>query len=427
MADSTRAAGREASIDEVFRTEWPRLVATLVRDLRDLELAEDAAQEAFAEAALRWASDGVPTRPGAWLLTTARRRAIDRIRRSQNGEAKMALVEASARSVGSGSVATTLVDDQLALLLGCCHPSLAIEAQTALTLRVVAGLRTAEIARAFLVPEATMGRRLSRAKHKIRTANIPFHPPDRETLRERLPSVLHVIYLIFTQGHASTDATSFIRGDLCDEALWLSDLVVQLVPDRPDGYELGALLRLIDARRSSRLDQGGAIVLLADQDRSTWDEAQTARGLELLRQAHRKGPIGPYGLQAAINAVHAAAPTFEDTDWAAIVEIYDRLLCGSSNPVIRLNRAVAVAWRDGPEAGLAILEELDREGELADYHYLYAAQADLWRRLGNEDKAGDAYAQALDLCTNAAEQALLRQRLTEAAVPADGATSPRDG
>ena len=407
------------TIEAVFRTEWPRLVATLVRDLRDLELAEDAAQEAFAEAAARWPDDGMPDWPGAWLLTTARRRAIDRIRRSQHGEAKLALVEASARSVGSGSVATTLVDDQLALLLGCCHPSLAIEAQTALTLRVVAGLRTSEIARAFLVPEATMGKRLTRAKHKIRAANVPFQPPDREVLRERLPSVLHVVYLIFTEGHASTDPVDFIRGDLCDEALWLSDLIMQLVPDRPEGYELGALLRLIDARRSSRIDGDGAIVLLADQDRSCWDRSQISCGLDLLRTAHRKGQIGLYGLQAAINAVHADAATFEATDWGAIVEIYDRLLAAADNPVIRLNRAVAVAWRDGPAAGLALLAVLDQEETLRDYHYLFSAKADLWRRLGDGAKASDAYVRALALCPNEAERALLTKQLAGLEHPTD--------
>lgn len=399
------------TIDAVFRTEWPRLVATLVRDLRDLELAEDAAQDAFAEAAARWPADGMPDRPGAWLLTAARRRAIDRLRRSQNGEAKLALVEASARSVGSGSVATTLVDDQLALLLGCCHPSLGIEAQTALTLRVVAGLRTAEIARAFLVPEATMGKRLTRAKHKIRAAKVPFVPPDRVTLRERLPSVLHVIYLIFTEGHASTDRVEFIRGDLCDEALWLSDLVIQLLPDRSEGYELGALLRLIDARRRSRIDGDGAIVLLADQDRTAWDRAQIARGLDLLRQAHLRGPIGPYGLQAAINAVHVDAVTFEDTDWPAIVEIYDRLLQLSDNPVVRLNRAAAISWSDGPLAGLVLLDQLENEAALSDYHYLASTQADLWRRVGDKAAAAAAYRRALDLCTNEAERALLSKQL----------------
>ena len=396
----------------MFRAEWSGLVATLVRDLRDLELAEDAAQEAFTEAAARWPTDGLPDRPGAWLLTTARRRAIDRIRRSQNGDAKLALIEASARSVGSGSVATTLVDDQLALLLGCCHPSLAIEAQTALTLRVVAGLRTSEIARAFLVPEATMGKRLTRAKHKIRVAKVPFRPPDRATLRERLPSVLHVIYLIFTEGHASAGNDEFIRGDLCDEALWLSDLIIELVPDLSDGYELGALLRLIDARRPARIDADGAIVLLADQDRGLWNRAQIARGLDLLRQAHRKGPIGLYGLQAALNAVHADARTFDETDWAAIVEIYDQLLRFTDNPVVRLNRAAAVAWIDGPEAGLALLDELERGGELVDYHYLYSAQADLLQRTGDRAGAALAYQRALAACSNAAERALLTEQLS---------------
>lgn len=408
--------------EEVFRTEWTRLVATLVRDLRDLELAEDAAQEAFVEAAARWPDDGTPERPGAWLLTTARRRAIDRIRRSENHAKKLAIVEASARSVGQGTVATSLVDDQLALLLGCCHPALAIEAQTALTLRVVAGLSTAEIARAFLVPEATMGKRLTRAKSKIRNAGIPFKPPDRETLDERLDAVLHVVYLIFTEGHASSEPATLVRGDLCDEAIWLSELLVELLPAEPAVHELAALLRLTDARRSTRVDPDGVIVLLEDQDRSRWDSDQVRRGLQMLRDAHCLGPVGLYGLQAAVQAVHASAPDFDATDWAAIVEIYDRMVTMTDSPVVRLNRAAAISWAIGPDAGLAELDALMTDATLADYHYLHSARADMLRRSGDTDGAGAAYAQALDACSNAAERAFLERRLDELRAP--GASRP---
>lgn len=398
-------------IDEVFRTEWSRLVATLVRDLRDLDLAEEAAQEAFVEAAARWPGDGLPERPGAWLLTTARRRAIDRIRRSDNHDKKLAIVEASARSAGQGTVATTLGDDQLALLLGCCHPALNTEAQTALTLRVVAGLTTAQIARAFLISEPTMSKRLTRAKNKIRQANIAFRPPDRDTLDQRLGAVLQVIYLVFTEGHASSDNAELVRGDLCDEAIWLSDLLLELLPEESAVYELAALLRLTDARRSSRVDAEGLLVLLEDQDRSRWDRRQLDQGLALLRRAHVLGEIGLYGLQAAVQAVHVSAASFDETDWLAIVEIYDRMLTMTDNPVIRLNRAAAISWAQGPAAGLAETDQITSAGELADYHYLHSARADMLRRIGDLAGAADAYHHALDRCANGAEHDYLTRRL----------------
>lgn len=398
-------------IDEVFRTEWPRLVATLVRDLRDLELAEDAAQEAFVEASTRWPEAGVPDRPGAWLLTTARRRAIDRIRRSDNHDRKLALVEASARSVGQGAVATSLVDDQLALLLGCCHPALNIEAQTALTLRVVAGLTTAEIARAFLVSESTMGKRITRAKTKIRQANIAFVSPDRHVLDERLPAVLHVVYLIFTEGHASTESAVLVRGDLCDEAIWLSQLLVELLPDNQRTRELAALLALTDARRATRLDDDGAVQLLEDQDRDRWNQPQIQRGMALLREAHDLGQVGLYGLQAAIQAVHASAACFETTDWKAIVQIYDQMLRMTNNSIVRLNRAAAVSWASGPAAGLDEIASLLDEDELEGYHYLHSARADMLRRLGDDQGAAEAYRRALSLCANDAERVFLEKRL----------------
>jgi RNA polymerase sigma-70 factor (ECF subfamily) len=405
-----------AVIDEVFRAEWPRLVAALVRDLRDLELAEDCASEAFEAAATAWADGKVPDRPGAWLLTTARRRAIDRVRRAGRYADKLALLEASSRSA-SAAGPHTMADDQLALLLGCCHPALAVEAQVALTLRSVAGLTTAHIARAFLVPEATMAKRLTRAKHKIRATRIPLTVPDREHLPERLDAVLHVIYLIFNEGHsASGPDDEPVRGELCDEALWLSELLARLAPERSEVLGLRALLLLTDARRAARLDRDGSLILLEDQDRSRWDGAKIETGLDVLRQAHKVGEsdgIGPYTLQAAAASVHVLARDFEATDWRAIIEIYDRLIELGDSPVFRLNRAAARSYLDGPEAALAEIDDLAAHHELADYHYLHSARAELLRRLGRTDAAIEAYRRALDLGGNQAEHRFLHRRVAE--------------
>ena len=402
------------TIEQVFRAEWPRLVAALVRDLRDLELAEDCASEAFIAAADRWEVDGVPDRPGAWLLTTARRRAIDRIRRADRYADKLALLEATARSASAASTVKTLPDDQLALLLGCCHPALNIDAQVALTLRAVAGLTTAQIAHAFLVPETTMAKRITRAKHKITATNIPFTVPERDHLAERLSAVLHVIYLIFTEGHASHEPTTLVRGDLCDEAVWLSELLVELVPDEPEVLGLAALILLTDARRQARVDDDGAPVLLEHQDRSLWDRDKIERGSQLLRDAHCTGPVGPYGLQAAAGVVHAVAARFDDTDWTAILEIYDRLAeLQPDSAVVALNRAVAVSYVDGPGAGLASVNELVERPGMDDYHYLHSARAELLDRLDRTDEAIAAYTRAIDLCPNEGERHFLQRRLTE--------------
>lgn len=412
--------------------------AALVRDLRDLELAEDCASEAFMVAADRWAGDGLPDRPGAWLLTTARRRAIDRIRRADRYAGKLALLEATARSATAPARPTTLPDDQLALLLGCCHPALVIDAQVALTLRAVAGLTTAQIARAFLVPEATMAKRLTRAKHKIRATNIPFAVPDTERLAERLPAVLHVIYLVFTQGHVASDPASggpdqpahLVRGDLCDEAVWLATLLADLVPDDPEVRGLAALLLLTDARRDARLDDEGMPVLLEDQDRTRWDRTKIADGRTHLREAHRHAhrqgagetssfdvdatteAIGPYGLQAAAALVHAGAGRFEDTDWPAILEIYDRLTEVADSSVVALNRAVALSYVEGPAAGLAAIDDLAQRKGMRDYHYLHSARGELLHRLGRDDEARRAYDRALSACPNETERRLLTRRIT---------------
>ncbi len=408
-----------STIEQVFRAEWPRLVAALVRDLRDLELAEDCASEAFGAAAERWAAEGVPDRPGAWLLTTARRRAIDRLRRADRYAEKLALLEATARSASGGSTPKTLPDDQLALLLGCCHPALNIEAQVALTLRYVGGLTTTQIARAFLVSEATMAKRLTRAKHKIQAAGIPFSVPVGDGLAERLPALLHVVYLIFTEGHLSTEPAELVRGGLCDEAMWLAELIVELLPDQPEAFGLAALILLTDARRPARLDANGNPVLLEDQVRTLWDAEKLDRGRAHLRAAHclleppATERIGPYGLQAAVALVHASAPRFADTDWTAIVEIYDRLAEVAGSPIVALNRAVALSYLDGPQVALAAVDALHQEPGMGDYHYLHTARGRFLQQLGRDQEAAAAYRRALADCPKPAERRLVEQRLAE--------------
>ncbi|MDY7105096.1 MAG: sigma-70 family RNA polymerase sigma factor [Actinomycetota bacterium] len=398
-------------VARVFAEEWTVLVATLVRDLGDLALAEDVAQEAFVEAAHRWERDGTPDRPGAWLLTVARRRALDRVRRDRRFADRLpALAETSTQP---GRPATDLVDDQLALVFGCCHPALATDAQVALTLRHVSGLSTAQIARAFVVPEATMAKRLVRAKAKIRDAGVPFTVPDAERRAERLAGVLAVVYLVFTEGHAASDAADLLRGDLCDEARWLAGLLAELLPDEPEVLGLGALLALTDARRATRVDEHGDLVLLEDQDRSRWDRRLIAEGIVSLQRAFAMGRVGPYQLQAAIAAVHATAPSADATDWSGIVRLYDGLVLLTDSPVVQLNRAAAVAMADGPEAGLALVEELAASGGLAGYRYLASSRADLLRRLGRHTEAADAYREAIAACDNAVERRYLERRLTE--------------
>lgn len=418
-------------VADVFRNEWPRLVATLVRDVGDLTIAEDAAQDAFIEASTRWPVDGVPERPGAWLLTTGRRKAIDQIRRMRRFEDRLPVLAAdveAARSDGAELNDVDLdheqaLDDQLALLVGCCHPALAPEAQVALTLRVVAGLSTPQIARAFLVSEETMTRRLTRAKAKVRAARIPFDPPNVATLTERVGSVCQVISSIFTEGHASATDTALIRGDLCEEAIWLAALLSKLVPTDPEVAGLHALLLLTDARRPSRLDPHGTPILLADQNRTLWDQPMIARGLAELARAHSFQRGGPFQLQAAIAALHATAPTFEATDWPAVLRLYDALLVRQPSVLVALNRAIAVGQVHGPAAALAALDAIPRAddltGDVDGYVYFHTARAAALARLDRLDDAIAALDRAIDCSTNESERSFLRHRQRGLATPSD--------
>lgn len=390
----------------VFRQEWPRLVATLVKDFGDLDVAEESAQDAFLEAARAWQATGPPDVPGAWLVTTARRRAIDRLRRSRLLDER--LTQLRQAPVAVARAPTGLVDDQLALLLGCCHPALDTEAQIALTLRSVGGLSVAQIAKALLVSDAAMARRIGRAKTKIRVARIPFALPDRATLVERLEVVRRVVFLIFTEGHSSATAATLVRGDLCDEAVWLSELLVELVPDDPEGHGLAALILLTDARRSTRLDAEGSLMLLEQQNRAAWDRERIDRGLRHLAAAYDVHDAGPFQLQAAIAAVHATTPSFDDTDWPLIVRLYDALYRREPTPVVALNRAVALSYADGAEHGLRALQPLD--AELSSYPYFHSAMGELLLRVGRRAEAVAAFDDALRWCSNDAEERHLTAR-----------------
>ena len=396
-----------SGLDAIFRHEWSRLVATLVRDLGDLDIAEDAAQDAFAEATTRWSKSGLPERPGAWLLTVARRKAIDRARQSgRSTERQRKLVEDARWAEQTAT--PTLVDDQLALLLGCCHPALNLDAQVALTLRVVAGLSTGQIARSFLVTEPTMVRRITRAKTKIQKAGIPFAIPDREALSTRINSVTQVVYLIFTEGHSSASSPDLIRGELCDEALWLSDLLVQLVPNDPEVLGLAALIHLTDSRRTARTNKDGFPILLEDHDRSLWHQDQIGQGLKLIAQAHALGYLGPFQLQASIQALHATAPTFGDTDWVRIIALYDVLILSQPTAIVALNRAVALSYIEGPEVALETLVGL--EGALDGYVHFHTARAELLARAGRPPEAGEAFRRAIQQSTNDTETRHLHHR-----------------
>lgn len=408
-------------VADVFRTEWPRLVATLMRDVGDLSVAEDAAQDAFIEASTRWPTDGVPDRPGAWLVTTGRRKAIDQIRRMRRFDDRLpALTDRTTISSDNTELppidldSEQALDDQLALVVGCCHPALAPEAQVALTLRIVAGLSTPQIARAFLVSEATMTRRLTRAKSKIRAARIPFDPPDMHTLAERIGAVCEVISSIFTEGHASATDTALIRGDLCEEAIWLAELLSKLAPTDPEVAGLHALLLLTDARRPSRLDRHGSPILLADQDRSLWDQPMIARGLAELARAHSFQRGGAFQFQAAIAALHATAPTFEATDWPAVLRLYDVLLVRQPSALVALNRAIAVDRVHGPGAALAALDAIphadDLTGDVNGYVYFHTARSDVLARLDRLDAADAALELAIECSTNESERSFLRRR-----------------
>jgi RNA polymerase sigma-70 factor, ECF subfamily len=411
------------AVDAAFRAEWGRVVATLIRTTGDWDLAEECAQDAFAMALQRWHKDGIPGRPGAWLTTAARNRAIDVLRRKAVGAAK--LREVAAMSVSpeppasaSGTDHSGVPDDRLRLMFTCCHPALSLEARVALTLRTLAGLTTAEIARAFLASEPTMAKRLVRAKQKIQHAWIPYRVPPAHLLPERTPGVLGVLYLLFNEGYSATAGTDLVRQNLSAEAIRLARVLVRLMPDEPEAAGLLALMLLHDARRSARLDEHGDLVTLEDQDRSLWDAAEIGEGVAILEAALRRGRPGPYQVQAAIVACHATAPTADRTDWPQIAALYGQLVSFLPTPVVELNHAVAVGMARGPAAGLPLVEALEASGTLAGYHLLPATRADFLRRLGRLPEAAAAYAEALELTSTEAERRYLSRRLAETSGPA---------
>jgi RNA polymerase sigma-70 factor (ECF subfamily) len=421
------------AVDAAFREEWGRVVATLIRRTGEWDLAEECAQEAFAEALRRWPRDGIPQRPGAWLTTVAGNRAIDRLRHHRMREARLRETAALLDDRFEDEDVTTLgegddsgiEDDRLRLIFTCCHPALAIEARVALTLRALAGLTTTEIANAFLVPEPTMAKRLVRAKHKIQRAAIPYRVPPAPLLPERTGGVLAVLYLMFNEGYAASTGDDLIRVELCEEAIRLARVLSTLMPDEPEAAGLLALMLFQNSRREARTDAAGDLITLEDQDRSRWNRDEIEQANAILTGAVRRDAVGPYQVQAFIAACHANAPDPEATDWAQIVSLYERLLEVTANPVVKLNHAVAVGMADGPASGLTRLDRLAASGELGEYHLLHAARADFLRRLGRNLAAADAYRTSLDLARTDAERRYLSKRLQEvSANPRPGEADP---
>jgi RNA polymerase sigma factor (sigma-70 family) len=412
-----QAPGSDAHsrVAEAFRAEYARVVASVLRFVRDIDLAEEIVQEAFEQALDRWPATGTPDRPGAWLLTTARRRAIDRLRRARRAGAKAEALAYEA-ALGAGdeipdvSDPETITDDRLRLIFTCCHPGLPADSRVALTLRLVGGLSTTEIARAFLVPEPTIAQRLVRAKRTIRDRALPYEVPEGAELGERLPAVLAVVYLIFNEGYAAHSGDALVRHDLCQEAVRLGHMLAELMPREPEVLGLLALMELQTSRAATRADADGNLVLIADQDRSRWDQGRIARGLALLDRAGPLSHAGPYQLQAAIAACHTRAASWEATDWEAILTHYRALAEIAPSPVVELNRAVAIGLARGPAAGLAALDGVDA-ASLSSYHLLPAARADFLRRLGRAAEAAAEYRRALELTDNAREQRFYAARL----------------
>jgi RNA polymerase sigma-70 factor (ECF subfamily) len=408
----------QAAVSAAFRAEWGRVVATLIAVTGDWDLAEECAQDAFTRALQSWQRDGVPDRPGAWLTTAARNRAIDVLRRRASEGSKLREVAALQPPTPPGgdlpeADESGIGDDRLRLIFTCCHPALPLEARVALTLRTLAGLTTAEIARALLVSESTMAQRLVRAKRKIQNAGIPYRVPPARLLPERTAGVLAVLYLLFNEGYSATSGDHMVRADLCAEAIRLARLVSRLMPAEAEAAGLLALMLLQDSRRDARADGTGEPVTLEDQDRSSWDHAEIAEGQQVLQDALRAGRPGPYQLQAAIASCHASAGKAADTDWQTIARVYGQLARIAPSPVVELNRAVAVGMAQGPEAGLALLGALAASGALAGYRLLPAARADLLRRLGRHAEAAVSYEQALDLAGTEAERRYLARRHAE--------------
>jgi RNA polymerase sigma-70 factor, ECF subfamily len=413
-------------VADAFRQEWGRINAALIHQTGDWDLAEECAQDAFAQALRRWPRDGVPDRPGAWLMTVARNGAIDRLRRGSTYRAKVEeLAVMATREHGRAGQEgqdsqepdaddSGVSDERLRLIFTCCHPALAMEARVALTLRTLTGLSTAEIARAFLVPEATMAKRLVRAKHKIANARIPYRVPPASALPQRVPGVLAVLYLVFNEGYAASAGADLVRRDLCDQAVALAQVLADLLPEEPEAKGLLALMLFHRARQAARVNDRGDLVTLEDQDRTRWDQAQIGLGRRHLEAALAAGRPGQYQVQAAIAGCHAAARTAQATDWPRIARLYRHLADLTGSPVVELNRAVAVAMADGPEAGLALLRGLEEGGTLAGYYLLPASRADFLRRLGRHHEAASAYEQAAALAATGPERRFLIARLEEA-------------